>query len=171
VSYIGIQPPKGQYRKLKSFESSFDGVTTAFQLEVEPGGVAYYVVPGSANQLIVSLGGVIQEPNVDYTVSSSQITFTTAPAAGLSCFVIQCGDALNTGVPGDGTVTEAKLGPDFSGATGATGSNDSVFYLNKQTVSANYTIPTGYNAGTFGPCTINSGITVTIPSGSAWVII
>jgi len=114
VSYIGVQPAKGQYRKLRNFESSFDGVTTAFQLEVDPGGSAYYVVPGSANQLIVSLGGVIQEPNVDYTVSSSQITFTTAPAAGLSCFIIQCGDALNTGTPGDGTVTTSKLAADLT---------------------------------------------------------
>jgi hypothetical protein len=109
VAYLGTQPAVGQYRKLKNFESSFNGVLTSFQLEVEPGGAAYYVVPGSANQLIVSLGGVIQEPNVDYTVSSSQITFTTAPAAGLNCFIIQCGDALNTGTPGDGTVTTSKL--------------------------------------------------------------
>lgn len=114
MSYIGAQPPKGQYRKLRNFEASFDGILTSFQLEVDPGGAAYYVIPGSANQLIVSLGGVIQEPNVDYTVSSSQITFTTAPAGGLNCFIIQCGDALNTGVPGDGTVTDAKLGSDLT---------------------------------------------------------
>jgi hypothetical protein len=111
VSYIGAQPPKGQYRKLRNFEASFDGILTSFQLEVDPGGAAYYVIPGSANQLIVSLGGVIQEPNVDYTVSSSQITFTTAPAGGLNCFIIQCGDALNIGVPSDGTVSASKLNP------------------------------------------------------------
>ena len=111
MSYIGAQPPKGQYRKLRNFEASFDGILTSFQLEVDPGGAAYYVIPGSANQLIVSLGGVIQEPNVDYTVSSSQITFTTAPAGGLNCFIIQCGDALNIGVPSDGTVSASKLNP------------------------------------------------------------
>jgi len=39
----------------------------------------------------------------------NSITFTTAPAAGLSFFGILCGDALNTGVPSDGSVTTAKL--------------------------------------------------------------
>jgi hypothetical protein len=44
------------------------------------------------------------------------------------------------------------------------------FFVNPTTVSANYTIPTNYNAMTAGPITINSGITVTVPSGSTWVI-
>ena len=55
------------------------------------------------------------------------------------------------------------------GATG--GSTDQVFFLNSQTVTANYSIPSGQNAGTFGPITINSGITVTVPSGSTWSIV
>ena len=190
MSYIGAQPPKGQYRKLRNFEASFDGILTSFQLEVDPGGAAYYVIPGSANQLIVSLGGVIQEPNVDYTVSSSQITFTTAPAGGLNCFIIQCGDALNIGVPSDGTVSASKLNPagglegqtfvlDSSlqfafayvgGATGG-GGGDQIFFLNDQNVTNNYAIPAGKNAMTAGPVTINSGVTVTIPSGASWVVV
>lgn len=55
------------------------------------------------------------------------------------------------------------------GATG--GSGDNIFYNNGQTVTANYTIPTSYNAGTFGPISINSGVTVTVPSGSTWSIV
>lgn len=55
------------------------------------------------------------------------------------------------------------------GATG--GSTDAVFTLNDQTVTANYTIPTGKNAGTFGPVTINSGVSVTVPTGSVWTIV
>ena len=54
------------------------------------------------------------------------------------------------------------------GATG--GGTDQIFYLNGQTVTANYTIPTNYNAGSFGPISINSGVTVTIPSGSYWTV-
>lgn len=55
---------------------------------------------------------------------------------------------------------------------GATGGNtDQIFYLNSQTVTANYSIPSGQNAGTFGPITVNSGATVTVPSGSTWSII
>jgi hypothetical protein len=55
---------------------------------------------------------------------------------------------------------------------GASGGNgDSVFYINGITVNANYTIPTNYNAGTFGPISIASGVTVTVPSGSVWSIV
>lgn len=55
------------------------------------------------------------------------------------------------------------------GATG--GSTDQVFYLNSQTVTANYSIPSGQNAGTFGPVSVNGGATVTVPSGSTWSIV
>lgn len=55
------------------------------------------------------------------------------------------------------------------GATG--GGSDDVFYENGQTVTTNYTLTTNKNAVTAGPCTINSGVTVTIPSGSSWVVV
>ena len=44
------------------------------------------------------------------------------------------------------------------------------FFVNPTTISANYTIPTSYNAMTAGPITVNSGVTVTVPSGSTWVV-
>ena len=56
-----------------------------------------------------------------------------------------------------------------SGATG--GGTDRVFWNNGQNVTASYVIPTGFNSGTFGPVTINSGVTVTVPSGSSWVVV
>ena len=43
-------------------------------------------------------------------------------------------------------------------------------YEHASTISANYAITSGNNALTAGPISINSGITVTIPSGSTWVI-
>lgn len=55
------------------------------------------------------------------------------------------------------------------GATG--GGSDAVFIENDQTVTTNYTISAGKNAGTFGPITINGGVTVTVPSGSVWSIV
>ena len=42
---------------------------------------------------------------------------------------------------------------------------------NATTVSVSYSLPTGYSAMTVGPMTINSGITVTVPSGSRWVVL
>jgi len=44
-------------------------------------------------------------------------------------------------------------------------------YENTQTISSNYTIPTGSSAMSVGPITIASGVTVTIPSGSRWAIL
>ena len=55
------------------------------------------------------------------------------------------------------------------GATG--GGSDRVFYENGQTVATNYTLTTSTNAVSAGPITINSGVTVTIPSGQSWVIV
>ena len=51
------------------------------------------------------------------------------------------------------------------------GGSDDIFYENGQTVTTNYTLTTNKNAMTAGPVTINSGVTVTVPSGSSWVVI
>ena len=59
-----------------------------------------------------------------------------------------------------------------SAAAGATGcGSDKIFWENGQTITTNYTITNSQNAGTFGPVTINSGITVTIGSGEYWTIV
>ena len=44
-------------------------------------------------------------------------------------------------------------------------------YLNTQTISSSYTIPTGDNAMSSGPITVATGVVVTIPTGSRWVIV
>ena len=55
------------------------------------------------------------------------------------------------------------------GATG--GGPDTVFFENGQTVTTSYTLTTNKNAVTAGPVTVNSGVIVTIPSGSSWVVV
>lgn len=55
------------------------------------------------------------------------------------------------------------------GATG--GGNDQIFMENGQTVTSNYTLTFGKNAVSAGPITVNSGVTVTIPTGSYWAIV
>jgi len=105
VAYIGTAPTAGQYRKLDSISSSFNGSTTTFTMQV--GG--QNVSAGTPAQLLISLGGVIQQPTTDYTVSTNSLTFVTAPASGLSFFAILMGDALSVGTPADGSVSTAKL--------------------------------------------------------------
>lgn len=46
----------------------------------------------------------------------------------------------------------------------------SPFYENPTTVTADYSITANNNAFSAGPITVNSGVTVTVPSGSVWTI-
>lgn len=55
------------------------------------------------------------------------------------------------------------------GATG--GGADAIFIENDQAITSNYTIPATKNAMSTGPITVNTGVTVTISSGSRWVVI
>ena len=57
------------------------------------------------------------------------------------------------------------------GGSAVGGGTDKVFYENDITITTSYTIGTNKNAMTAGPITINSGVTVTVPSGSVWSII
>jgi hypothetical protein len=58
--------------------------------------------------------------------------------------------------------------PVGGGATG--GGNDAIFVENDLVVTTNYTIPATKNAHTVGPISINSGISVTVSSGSRWLV-
>jgi hypothetical protein len=62
-----------------------------------------------------------------------------------------------------------KIAGGGGGATG--GGGDQVFFENDLTVTQNYSIPATKNAGTFGPVSIASGVTVTIPSATTWSIV
>ena len=57
------------------------------------------------------------------------------------------------------------------GGAGGGASAGGAVYENNQTISANYTMTTGKNGVSAGPVTINTGITVTIPTSSRWVIV
>ena len=108
MPYIGRQIARGQNRKIDDVSSSFNGGTATFNLRAS-GDPVY---PATTNQLFVSVGGVMQDPGTDFTVAGDQVTFTTAPAAGLSFFALMQGDAVDTNTPGDGTVTTSKIGDD-----------------------------------------------------------
>ena len=107
MAYIGPEPKLGRNREVDDISSGFNGSTTAFNLAVSGSDVS----PGTANDIIVSLGGVIQNPNQDFTIAGSTITFTTAPASGLSFFAVVLGQSIDSSVvtPADGSVTGTKL--------------------------------------------------------------
>ena len=105
MAYIGAEPVPGQNREVDDISSSFNGSTTAFTLQVSSSNVS----PESANNILVNLGGVLQNPGTDYTVAASTLTFTTAPAAGLSFFGLILGAGLNTATVADDTIGASKL--------------------------------------------------------------
>jgi len=107
MAYIGPEPKLGRNREVDDISSGFNGSATAFTLQVSGSNVS----PGTANDIIVSLGGVIQNPNQDYTIAASTLTFTTAPASGLSFFALVLGQSIDSSVvtPADGSVTGTKL--------------------------------------------------------------
>ena len=98
MAYIGPEPNPGQNREVDDISSSFNGSTTAFTLQVSSQNVS----PGSSNAIIVSLGGVVQNPGTDYTIAASTITFTTAPASGLSFFGLVLGQQVDIQSLADG---------------------------------------------------------------------
>ena len=75
-------------------------------------------------------------------------------------------------VSGYALVSNASGTLSWGRAGGATGGGiDDIFYENGQTVTTNYTLTTSKNAMSAGPVSINSGVTVTVPSGQSWVIV
>ena len=105
MAYIGRTPQVGNYSKLDDISASFNGSLTAFSMTVS--GAAY--TASLASQMIVSVGGVLQEPEGAYTVSGSTITFTSPPASSADFFAVALGDTLDIGAPSNGTVTAAKI--------------------------------------------------------------
>lgn len=103
MAYLGNTPQIGQYRKMDT--PNFDGVTDTFPITVS--GVA--VTPPTAFAMMVSLGNVIQDPEVEFSISGSNISFSTPPAALTAFFGIIMGDTLYTGTPSDATVTNSKI--------------------------------------------------------------
>ena len=79
---------------------------------------------------------------------------TDAPVSGYA-LISNASGTLSWGVAG--------------GAVG--GGTDQVFWENGQAVTTDYSITNGKNAGSFGPITINSGVTVTVGSGETWSVV
>jgi len=111
MPYIGKSPEHGNFSELTDVSGSFDGSTTQFALTSRIGGVA--ITPVVESALLISLNGVIQESTTAYTVSGTNITFTSAPVSTDEFFGVVMGRQLDVGTPSDGTITQAKLASTF----------------------------------------------------------
>ena len=103
MPYIGKQPLTGAYQLCDTITTS---ATATYNLLV--GGSA--VIPGSANNCIVSLNGVVQAPVGAFTVSGSTITFaSTLSATDVIDFILILGNVFDIGTPTNGAVTNSSL--------------------------------------------------------------
>ena len=150
MSYLGTAPTDGQYSILDDISSGFNGSTTTFNLT--SGGTA--VVPQSDANALISISGVVQYTSA-YTISGSQITFSSAPLSTDTFSGRVLGNSKDIGVPTDGTVSSSSLASTF-------------FMTNGQTFN-NVSIASGKNGLAVGTITISG--TLTVPSGSSFVII
>ena len=148
----------------------------------------YIVSPAGATFATINSAGIFSNTGVQMVtntgvlgnIASTQITTNTI-FSGTGAITLPAGTTGQqpTGVSGmlrfNTTISQfegytgSAWGSIGGGATG--GGSDQVFNQNGQSVTTNYTIPTGKNASSVGPISLNSGITVTISSGSRWVVL
>jgi len=127
--------------------------------------------------LILNVTGSISA-NVTYTIPSGvggQWIIKNLTTGGYAVIIASGGGGSSATVVNGVVSTVVSDGTNCyipSNANVPTGGGaNQAFYLNDITITSNYTIPTGKNAGTFGPVTINSGVVVTVSSGSAWSVV
>lgn len=139
------------------------GATTGFQsfAAIGNGNTTYYTITNAAGAYEVGIG--------TYTSAGTTLSRTTVLSSSNAGSLVSFTGTLTVFVtqPSQRTVVQDTsldaYSPQFAASNG--------LFANNATIATNYTLPTGYNAISAGPITINSGITVTIPSGSVWVVV
>jgi hypothetical protein len=139
------------------------------------GSLPYQTGSGATTFLAVSTNGYI------LTLAGGVPTWAAAAATGVTIVDDTTTNATRyltftsatTGTITTENVSSTKL--QLNPSTGALAAPELVasngIVVNSQTISADYTIPSGSNAGSFGPVSVNSGITVTVSSGSVWTVV
>jgi hypothetical protein len=146
---------------------------------------------GNVAALNISTANVTATGAGAFTGNVSAANFSTAGFANAANVVVSGNSQFNgTGAlkvpvgtsgqrptPATGQVRFNTTDTQFEGYNGAAWSSiggaaaGGAVYENKQSIRANYTMSTDYNGESVGPITVDSGVTVTIPSGSRWVIL
>ena len=104
--WISIESGKrSNIQEIDDISGSFNGSTTDFTLT----STSTPIEPTNAQQVVISLGGVLQNVNDDYTIDGSTITFTTAPADGLTFFGTYLNTYLSVNTVADNTVSTGSL--------------------------------------------------------------
>ena len=149
-----------------------DGVTSAIQTQLDnktTNANHSGEVTGSAGLTIAD--NVVDEANLKVSNSATNGHFLSAQSGASGGMTWAAVDALpsQSGNSGKFLTTDAT---NASWAVLDTDANTTTkgLYEMKNVISVNYSIASGNNAMSAGPITINSNISVTVPSGSTWVI-
>ena len=107
MAFIGRQSGNiGNYVRCNTITP--DGSTTTFALTNVLDSAA--VAPGSENNVICSVSGVIQAPGTAFSIDGTNIVFSAAPlSTDVVDFVLVLGETVSIGTPSDGTVAAAQL--------------------------------------------------------------
>jgi hypothetical protein len=96
--------------------------------------------------------------------SSNSGSLVNFSAGDKDVFVVYpAGKSVYADSNGDVDVSGEITGQEMTASNG--------LFVNNKTVGTDYTIPSGYNATSTGPMTVTSGVTVTIPTGSRWLVL
>ena len=125
MPYIGKQPITGNFIKLDTI-SVVNG-QAAYTMQKD----SVNFSPASANQMLVSLNGIIQNPGSSFTISGHQISFASNLVTGdVINYILVLGDVLNIGTPSDNTVTNDKLATAPTLISKGAGSDSGAIQLN-----------------------------------------
>jgi len=107
MAFIGRQSGQlGNYIRCNTITP--DGSTTTFALTNVLDSAA--VAPGSENNVICSVSGVIQAPGSAFSINNTNIVFSAAPTStDVVDFILVLGQTIDIGTPSDNTVTMAKI--------------------------------------------------------------
>ena len=141
-------------------------------------GTTAFIANGTAGQVLQSNGATVPTW-VTFSGGATITDDTTTNATRYPLFAAATSGTLSTAYTSS---TELKYNP-FTGGlsspimtatgtvTGAEIIASNGLIVNNKTIGTSYTLPTGYNASSVGPVTISSGITITVPTGSRWVVL
>ena len=109
--------------------------------------------------------GAFSQAGYTYLASASTDLAIGTYASNAIHFVVNSGatDALTISTAGNVTTPNVLTGAEIVASNG--------IIVNNKTIGTSYSIPSGYSGSAVGPITMSSGVTVTVPSGSRWLIL
>lgn len=131
-------------------------------LTVASGGGALFPNPTSPDYFIVTLVGISGTPiEIVKVTARSSDTFT----------IVRGQEGTTPSAFTGGDKVELRITAATMNSAAQTGLASGALTENTQTITSNYTISTGKSAMSVGPITVSSGVTVTVPSSSKWVVL